>query len=272
MHFIINRSDRTGSIIQLMMYAYAYCFKNNIVFNSILTTEKTWWYNEKFFKFIKKKIGINNEIVNINLLQQIDFNDIKNYKNKETSKLMTFFDVSTLCPFFSSNIDLFFDNNFLNHIHTKIEPLEKNRNVKLISIHIRRGDVGPNNKRRYTSDEIYIKLIDNIISNLENYKLHIFSEKKFNGNLDKYKKYKNNISFHLEHNNGFHEYDNIFNDLIFMIHSDYLICSKSSFSYLPALLNKGHNIYHNNKFWNNPLTKSRQWIIYSDDTGCVMNN
>lgn len=57
------------------------------------------------------------------------------------------------------------------------------------------------------------------------------------------------------------------NDIIFMIYSDYLICSKSSFSYLPALLNINGTIYHNNKFWNKPLN---DFLIYDDDSGDIL--
>lgn len=271
MYFYIDRGDRSGSILQIMFYLFSYCFKHKINYDGIIGKKNIWWYNIHFFKFIKDNFNIENNIVDITSLKFINFNEIKNYSNINSNNLISEFIVKDLCIFFSDNINNYFDKTFLNYINSNlINKKYNNMNIKkkIISIHIRRGDVNSNIKRRYTSDNVYINIIDNIISNLENYEIHLFSENKFNGNINLFKKYKN-IIFHLETESGFHKYENIFNDIMFMIKSDYLICSKSSFSYFPALLNNSGIIYHNNMFWNKPLNN---FFIYDDLTGNIIKN
>jgi hypothetical protein len=167
---------------------------------------------------------------------------------------------------------MFFDDKFKifmnNNIKLNKNLIMNNNNNIIISIHIRRGDVDKNIPRRYTDDNVYINLIQKIIkiNNLNDYEIHIFSEKQFNGDLLLYNKL-NNVIFHLDKPDNYLDLDNVFNDLLFMINSDYLICSKSSFSYVPALLNNKNNIYHNNKFWNSPKKK---FILYDDNNGQII--
>lgn len=61
------------------------------------------------------------------------------------------------------------------------------------------------------------------------------------------------------HNVEIKENENAFNSFQEMITADYLIASKSSFSYLAALLNIEGEI-HSPNYWNKPL---KHWIKYS---------
>lgn len=270
MFFYLDRNDRTGSILLLILYIYAYCFKYNIIYDGVIGNNN-WWCNDIFFNKIKTYFNINNKKESINNLRKIEFNDLEKYSNKITDNLYFIFDVKTLCPYFSKNIDMFFDDKFKifmnNNIKLNKNFIMNNNNI-IISIHIRRGDVDKNIPIRYTDDNVYINLINNIIkkNNLKNYEIHIFSEKQFNGNLSLYNKL-DNIFFHLEKSEYILDLNNVFNDLLFMINSDYLICSKSGFSYVPALLNNKNNIYHNNKFWCSPKKK---FILYDDNTGQII--
>jgi len=272
MYFYINRSDRSGSILQLMFCLISYCYKYKISYHGIIGNKNVWWYNQNFFKFVKDNFSFQNNMVDISRLKVINFNELKNYSNVPSNHLICEFMVPGFnTDYFDNNINYYFDKSFLDLIHSNL-PIKTYKYInsakKIISVHIRRGDVHSNVKMRYTSDNVYISIIDNIISNLENYEIHLFTEKNFNCDLNLFKKYKN-IIFHIETESGFNKYENIFNDIMFMIDSDYLICSKSSFSYFPALINPSGNIYHNNKFWHKPLNK---FLIYDDLTGNMIKN
>lgn len=269
MYFYINRSDRSGSILQLMFCLISYCFKHKISYHGIIGTN-VWWYNKNYFKFIKDNFSFQNNMVDISLLKFINFKELKNYSNVPSNHLICEIMVPGFnTNYFDDNINYYFDKTFLDLIHSNIINKKYNIEKKIISVHIRRGDVKPWWRRRYTYDNVYINIIDNIISNLENYEIHLFTEKNFNGDINLFKKKYKNIIFHIEIESGFNKYENIFNDIIFMINSDYLICSKSSFSYVPALLNHSGIIYHNNKFWHKPLNK---FLIYDDLTGNMIKN
>jgi len=230
-----------------------------------LSTKNNWWYNKKFFNKVKKYFKINNEIINITLLKKIEFENIIDYKNNNSKNFYCIIETPNLCNLMTNNINFYFSDIFRQKLFNNLIDINIKRNI-IISIHIRRGDVIETNSRRYSNDNVYINILNNIIKSNKldnNYEIHLFSEKKFNGNIELYKIFKN-INIHLEKENGFNNLENVFNDLLFMINSDYLICSKSSFSYFPALLNLNGKIYHNNKFWINPL---KHFNIYDDITG-----
>lgn len=138
-----------------------------------------------------------------------------------------------------------------------------------IAVHIRRGD-SINTKRRFVGHSYFAKVLDQIISKIEKsnhgtqddvcyqYAIQIYSE----GSIDdfcEFRKYKN-LTLRIN--------DDHFNTLHHMVCADVLIMSKSTFSYLPALLNsKGTIIY--NPFWllpPNPLVK--EWIVPDENGNC----
>ena len=267
MFFLLNRNDRSGSIILLMLYIYAYCFKHNIKFDGLIS-DNGWWNNKTFFDNIFIYFGIkNNYNVNRKILKYIPFEVLINVSTeiRQSSSLYSLFDVQKHCPYFMKNINLYFDRNFKNHMLPKIKanPWKKSTN-KILCVHIRRGDVNKNNKRRYTEDQTYINLINSIIQKHQNIDIHIFSEKQFNGNIRLFE--NNKTTLHLSQGGGFNNFNKIFDDILFMIYSDYLIMSKSGFSYVAGLLNK-NIIYFNNKFWCGYLNN---FFIYDDITGEII--
>jgi hypothetical protein len=268
MFFYLNRTDRTGSILQTMFYVYAFCYKYNLVYDGLICNH-AWWYNAKFFNYVENYFGIKNKIIkDKSKLKSIDFNELINDKeNKKYNNddILILYNVTNHNTYFRNNINYYFDTKFISSLNFKKII---NNNNPYIAVHIRRGDVNNNIKLRYTNDEVYINLIKKII-NINpsvNYEIHIFSEYKFNGNKKLFEIFPN-LHFHLEKNSGFHDYDNIFNDLMLMINSDIFICSKSSFSYFPALLKEKGQVYHNNKFWNPPLDR---FLVYDDTTGEIV--
>ncbi len=102
-----------------------------------------------------------------------------------------------------------------------------------IAIHIRRGDVNENmdiegKRARYTSDDFYVQLIKFLQENYPSYSICVYSE----GEINDFKKLKNlDINFCL---NG--DIKKTFHDFVT---AKILVTSKSSFSYVAAILSEG---------------------------------
>lgn len=127
-----------------------------------------------------------------------------------------------------------------------------NSSEKTIVIHIRRGDVGINDKERYTDNlEIKSKILQ-CKTYLEKENLNPIFKIYSQGNENDFKDFKGIASFNL---NG-----NIFDDFNDMVQADILFTAKSAMSYSAALLSDGKIIYE--KFWHKPLNN---WIIYNSD-------
>lgn len=145
----------------------------------------------------------------------------------------------------SVNPDIFYTNNVLNIIRNYYYSTPKPLKSKYdIAIHIRRGDVKENGDyeitRRYTSNDIYTKIINNLKIKYPNYTICIYSqgndEDFINLNVDCIK-LNNDLRI------DFHE----------MVTSKVLIMAKSSYSYCAALLSIGEIYYMD--FWHNKLNK-----------------
>ena len=162
-------------------------------------------------------------------------------------------------------LNYYFDENFRNYLFSKLKQNPFKFNNKILSVHIRRGDVNSNDKRTYTSDQTYLNLIESITKNNPDLDIHIFSENRFNGNVQLYK--NNKTTLHLSSNSGFHNFNQIFDDILFMIYSDYLIMSKSAFSYIAGLLNR-NIVYFNNNFWCGNLNN---FLVYDNETGTILD-
>ena len=142
---------------------------------------------------------------------------------------------------FRINDTLFFDKKFIN-----------------IAVHVRRGDVAigkeanPNLIMRWQGNEYFVNVLRNVLNSFKSEKsisIHIFSQ----GNMDDFVEFKQfeNINFWLNFNP--------IDSFLHMVYADILITSKSSFSYKPALLNKGIKICPKD-FWHG-YPKTDDWIL-----------
>ena len=98
---------------------------------------------------------------------KISFFKALNYSKKNSNNIYTNFD-NSLYKYFQQEANFFFDNSFNEHIYNQIAPLYSEKYIldktnKIISVHIRRGDVTKNMPIRYTHDIVYKNLIGNII-------------------------------------------------------------------------------------------------------------
>lgn len=126
-----------------------------------------------------------------------------------------------------------------------------------IAIHVRRGDImsNPNNQNlvmRYLSNDYFEKVLKQVLENLQinkNIHIYFFSQGKPE-DYPEFAQYSNlHWCFNMDAQTSF----------LHLVFADLLITSKSSFSYKPALLNKGIKICPKN-FWHG-YPNSKEWIL-----------
>lgn len=130
-----------------------------------------------------------------------------------------------------------------------------------IAIHVRRGDImsdptNPHLTMRYLSNDYFEKVLKQVVTNLKTNKpvhIYFFSQ----GQPENYPEFKHypNLHWCLEMN--------ALDSFLHFVYADLLITSKSSFSYKPALLNKGIKICPRN-FWHG-YPASQDWILCDND-------
>ncbi|MFQ9563561.1 MAG: alpha-1,2-fucosyltransferase [Faecalibacillus intestinalis] len=145
----------------------------------------------------------------------------------------------------------------------KLDKLIYNENQFNIAIHIRRGDIiqkpyenNPNLTIRYQSNDYFINALDTALTYLKdkkNIKIYLFSQGK-REDYPEFSKYEN-LDFCLDMDSQ--------DSFLHMVYADALITSKSSFSYKPALLNKGIKFCAKN-FWHG-YPESADWIMLNDE-------
>lgn len=130
-----------------------------------------------------------------------------------------------------------------------------------IAIHVRRGDImsdpsNPNLTMRYLSNDYFEKVLKQVVDNIKVTKpvhIYFFSQ----GNPEDYPEFSHFNNLHWCLDMGAQD------SFLHFVYADLLITSKSSFSYKPALLNKGIKICPKN-FWHSyPDTKD--WILVDDN-------
>lgn len=136
-----------------------------------------------------------------------------------------------------------------------------------IAIHVRRGDIvigqtnkNPNLLLRWQNNDYFTKVLTNALNLIETEKqvhIYLFSQ----GNETDFADFKifENMHFCLDMNPQ--------NSFLHMVYADMLITSKSSFSYKPALLNKGIKVCPAN-FWHG-YPDAKDWIL-ADESGNVI--
>ena len=155
-------------------------------------------------------------------------------------------------------------NKFFNSKSRKNEKLiflSENYNI---AIHVRRGDIvigqknkNPNLVMRWQNNAYFSNVLTNYLRTLRTEKtiaIYLFSQ----GEESDFEDFKHfpNLHFCLEMNAQ--------DSFLHMVYADCLITSKSSFSYKPALLNRGTKVCPKD-FWHG-YPESKDWIL-SDEEG-----
>lgn len=132
-----------------------------------------------------------------------------------------------------------------------------------IAIHVRRGDIvqkngenNPNLSMRYQGNEYFINALNTALDYIgeeKNVKIYLFSQ----GKPEDFKEFEqfDNVHFCLDMNAQ--------DSFLHMVYADVLVTSKSSFSYKPALLNKGIKFCPMN-FWHG-YPDNEKWILLDDN-------
>lgn len=135
-----------------------------------------------------------------------------------------------------------------------------------IAIHVRRGDImedptNPNLAMRYLSNDYFEKVLKQVVGFVQEstdkpVHIYFFSQ----GNPENYPEFASFSNLHWCMDMG------AMSSFLHMVYADLLITSKSSFSYKPALLNKGIKVCPEN-FWHG-YPDSKDWIMV-DNNGNV---
>lgn len=153
---------------------------------------------------------------------------------------------------------------FYSSVSRKKDVLLFDSTRKNVAIHVRRGDivqkanekVNENLAIRWQDNTYFVNTLRQVVESLERekqaYSIFLFSQ----GNQQEFSEFEqfSNITYCLDMN----PYDSF----LHMVHADILITSKSSFSYKPALLNKGIKVVPSG-FWHGYPVAS-DWIIVNE--------
>ena len=226
------RGDRSGAAIQDMLMCHAYLFARNVTYGGACGTSK----HVQNVELLLNTYGLSQLLPlacpsdGINSSYIIDWNDYLLNQKKDTVHLTT---------------------EWQFHIAPYIrypDPPPSFASVYTVVVHIRRGDVNPCCwPRRYIPNAYYQKLIDMYVSSQKTkYQVIIFTESTQFETMDDFVRKKYHVI--------------VGGDLVtawrHMMSADVFILSKSSFSFVPAILasthkNKTRIVY--TPFWHSPL-------------------
>ena len=244
--FFESLGDRVGSKINEELFVYAYCEKHGITFGTVVDP---WEHTDPLCEM--SRYELHKSLYNfLGLPQSVQ----KNFASDEEVEWVKITDEYTKYDstdlFTESFIETLREKFYQNTENVSRENLE---NI-VVAVHIRRGDVGINNKLRYTPNSYYLDMIDRIRKKCPNAIINIFSDTAYQNeenteSLDEFKMKGCNLFINLREDETWKK----------MINSDILIMSKSSFSWVPALYNKNFVIYQN--CW---LKKLNEWVSNED--------
>eukprot|EP01083_Nonionella_stella_P020937 58067_1 len=164
--------------------------------------------------------------------------------------------------------------SYVKSLHNTTQPVHNCSDFN-IGVHIRRGDTIHSSNHRLLADDYYVHIMKEILYQIETNHINelkndivfnIYSERNLNvTNLNML--IQQNIVYQNRSVSFKYHIDISVKDTIYsLIDSDALILSKSSFSYIPALLSSSKYIYYA-AFWHRPVNG---WIVVKVDErfGC----
>ena len=230
MYFSYYLPDRSGTQLNSILANYFYCYQNNLVYGGPIPNKK----RRNYWLYLRNIRNTQELITFLNLPRP----DVI----PEQPQITKGIHISNLTPEFR---DLLYNKMKKNLSIIKTDP------EFIVSIHIRRGDIGPSGKWsfRYTFDDYFFSLIEEIYKYKPDAKIYVFSEISFTEQSN-YLRYKQlNCIFKLGTS-----MTEAFN---YMIQSNIFIMSASSFSLIPALYRRqGMTISVPSKYW----TDFEDWI------------
>ena len=238
---ILSR-DGFGAQYQRIIATYIFCNIHNLQFayRPFNYIEHNYENDTLFNDNIESLINIKDAMINVNNkinVKEIDFGRI-------------------IMPFFEKNIDICCGSKYMDNIK-QLYWKNKNKNYYNnnkfnIAIHIRREnahDNGNAGERITTPDEYYLNVMSFIREKHKDKEItfHIYSQ----GKIEDFVKFIND-------NTELHINDNLLSTFMGMVAAECLVTSKSSLSYVAALISDGEIYY--TKFWHGP---KKDWITIS---------
>jgi hypothetical protein len=241
----ITRSDGFGAQFQNVLYDILYAQANGYeyLYTPIQNIEHNYNNDEGFIDYIESIMNIKN-----------NYNNDTCCKNNIDCEHVV--DAGITYKFIESDIDKYVNYDSMNRIREVFwQNKDKNffNNDKInVAVHIRRPNSHDNRTQGTDTPNHYYKIVMDIIrERYDKTKLlfHIYSQ----GGYENFKSFENNDTV-------FHLNENLRDTFTGMVASDILITSRSSFSYVAALLNENHVYYLS--FWHPPLN---DWFKFTTD-------
>ena len=254
-------------------YWFAKQFK--LKFAHIPFSNSTW---EEFFGFYQNEVLFSElvkkgyKVVRIPIFDEHNENEIEMIRNiisAYSGKKIVF--LTEQDQFYQEQYGVIQDiqKKFYSCKARKNESLIYNKDTFNLAVHVRRGDIvqtpGENNEelsKRFQSNDYFVSALETALDTLKDKKnihIYLFSQ----GKKEDYSEFLkfNNLHFCLDM--GAKE------SFLQMVYADALITSKSSFSYKPALLNRGIKFVPKD-FWHG-YPQNSDWIQLEED-GTIKNN
>ena len=131
MYFIHKHGDRSGSIIQVMIFTVAYCEMMNIKYDGLIG-HRMWWNNVKFFEYVRRVFGINNSVIDVNKLKCIQLSQISDFVGKDSSNIGVDLDFKFIISKIDSNINVNLSKDFRLKIHKGCLNIKRDNLKKII--------------------------------------------------------------------------------------------------------------------------------------------
>lgn len=241
----ITRSDGFGAQFQNIVYDILYAQANGYeyLYTPIQNIEHNYNNDENFIHYIEDIMNIKNNYTNDRCRENnIDCVHVANsgitYKfiESDIDKYVNYNSMKRIREVFWQNKDKnFFNNDKIN-----------------VAVHIRRPNTHDSRIDGTNTPDQYYKIVMDIIrERYDKTKLlfHIYSQ----GDYENFKTFENNDTI-------FHLNENLSETFTGMVASHILVTSRSSLSYVAALLNENHIYYLN--FWHPPLN---DWFKFTTD-------
>jgi hypothetical protein len=227
--YSVAKTDRSGAAVADMLLAHAYSFANNLIYAGACA-DGHLPYRQSTEQ----------------LIEAVDLQGVLKYAcpgDDDDDEGATILDRKT----YAAMNTRIFTKEYLKYLHSRIDyPTSKNQSVV---VHVRRGDVTPCGywANRYLPNSHYMKILKAYVP--KDLSVSIFSE-----------------------TNAFESFDDFVNCSIYldtdlskawraMITADFIVLSKSSFSFVPAILNPNATVIYT------PFMQKKlpQWKAVNDD-------
>ena len=289
-HYLFNRKKRVegndlylsakpnpgagiGHQIANWIAGYWFAQQFGVKFAHIPFSEKKW---EAFLGFYQNEITVSelkNKGYKIVRIQDFDENNKEEYNRIE--QIIASYKGQKVV--FLAEQDQFYQEQYgvMQEIQKKFYSAPERKKDKLIfdensfniALHVRRGDIMENHSKsnkniamRYQGNNYFSQALDSVLEYLEdkkNIQIYLFSQ----GEEKDFLEFSDMSNLHFCLNMGAQD------SFLHMVYADALITSKSSFSYKPALLNRGIK-FCPAEFWHG-YPEDDDWILL-DEEGNIM--